>query len=349
MNQQPIHATGAENETAAPGFRFSWKLALGFALMAVFLWLAFRKIDFGKFLDALKEVKLLPVIAASFIQIASHALRGWRWKLMLSSSHPELRRRDAFAATIVGYSVNVIIPRGGEVIRAVFLRRIARTPLPAGLSSVLAERLLDLVALCILFPLTVWIYQHQLERLFPGVREGVFAVGFATIAGLGLVWAFGRYPERMTVHLRGFLQRFWPSRAKKISEMGGNFFLGLGGLFRRETALEIGLLSGAIWLLYILANWILIFALPGSGISSLAFGDAAAITVIVAIAFALPSPGGTGTTHFFVSRMMIGIYGINSAHALAYATLIHLSGVVPVLVVGGALALFLKPAGASRA
>jgi uncharacterized protein (TIRG00374 family) len=349
LDRQSNHATGAENENGALGFRLSWKLALGFALMAVFLWLSFRQIEFGKFLDALKEVKLLPVIAASLTQIASHVVRGWRWKLMLSSSHPELRRRDAFSATMVGYSVNVIIPRGGEVVRAVFLRRIARTPLAAGLSSVLAERLLDLAALCVLFPSTVWIYQNQLERIFPGVQQGMVAGGFAAAAGLGLVWTFGRYPERMTGYLRGFLRRFWPSRAEKISEMGGNFFLGLGGLFKKETALQIGLLSGAIWLLYILTNWILIFALPGSGISSLTFGDAAAITVIVAISFALPSPGGTGTTHFFVSRMMIGIYGINSAHALAYATLIHLSGIVPVLVIGGALAFFLKPAETTRA
>jgi uncharacterized protein (TIRG00374 family) len=349
LDQQPIHATGAENEDTALGFRFSWKLALGLALMAIFLWLSFRNIEFGKFLDALKGVSLFPVIAASVTQIVSHAVRGWRWKLMLSSSHPELRRRDAFAATMVGYSVNVIIPRGGEVVRAVFLRRIARTPLAAGLSSVLAERLLDLVALCILFPLTVWIYQHQLDRLFPGIRQGIFAVGFVAVVGLGLLWAFGRYPERMTGHLQRFLQRFWPSRAKKISEMGGNFFLGLGGLFKKETALEIGLLSGAIWLLYILSTWVLIFALPGSGISSLAFGDAAAITVIVAISFTIPSPGGTGTTHFFISRMMVGIYGIHSAHALAYATLIHLSGTLPVLIIGGALALFLKPAETNRA
>ena len=250
---------------------------------------------------------------------------------------------------MVGYCVNVVIPRGGEVVRAVFLRRIARTPLAAGLSSVLAERLLDLAALCILFPATVWIYQHQLERLFPGVRQGIIAVGFAAVAGLGVTWAFGRYPERMTGRLRKFLRRFWPSRAEKFSEMGGNFFLGLGGLFRKETALGIGFLSCAIWFLYILSTWVLIFALPGSGISSLAFGDAAAITVIVAISFVLPSPGGTGTTHFFVSRMMIGIYGINSAHALAYATLIHLSGTIPVLVMGSALALLLKPAETDRA
>ncbi len=330
--------------TTASGFRFSWKMGLGFFLMAVFLWLSFRQTELGKFLEALKSVNLLPVIVASVVQLASHVMRGWRWKLMLSSSQPTLRRRHAFAATMVGYAVNTIIPRGGEVIRAVFLKRIARTSLAAGLSSVLAERLLDLAALCVLFPLTIWIYQNRLEGLFPGVRQAVFLTGIVAVVGLGLVWAFGRHPERMVGRLQGLLRRFWPSHEKNISEMSGNFFLGLGGLFKKETAMEIGFLSGAIWLVYILANWALIFAVPGSGMSSLTFVDATAITVVVAISFALPSPGGTGTTHFFVSRMLVEIYAIDPAQALAYATLIHLSAVVPSLVLGGGLALFLKPA-----
>ncbi len=323
-------------------------MALGFALMAVFLWLSFRQIAIEKFLEVLKGTSLIPVIVSSVVLIASHVVRGWRWKLMLSSSHPELRRRHAFAATMVGYAVNVIIPRGGEVARAVFLRRIARTPLAAGLSSVLAERLLDLASLCVLFLLMFWAYQHRLEGIFPGALQGAFAAGIVAAAGLALVWAFGRRPERMTGWLQGLLRRFWPAREKNISSAGKNFFLGLGGLFKKENAIGIGFLSGAIWLIYILANWALAFALPASGMSSITFMDAAAITIVVAISFALPSPGGMGTTHFFVSKMLVGIFCTDPAQALAYATLIHLTGFLSSLVLGGPLAFFLKPAEARR-
>lgn len=311
--------------------------------MVIFLWLSFRQTDFDKFLVILKGASLLPLAGASFVQIISHVMRGWRWKLMLSSSQPELRRRHAFAATMVGYAVNTFIPRGGEVMRAIFLKRIAQTSLAAGLSSVLVERLLDLAALCILFPLTFWIYQNRMEGLFPGVRQGIFIAGLISVGGLVLVWVVGRQPERMAKKLQDILKRFWPSREKTFSEIGGNIILGLGGLFNKETALEICLLSGAIWFAYILANWILLFALPASGISSLFFVDAAAITVVVAISFALPSPGGTGTTHFFVSRMLVEIYNIDPAQALAYATLIHLSSIIPGIFLGGGLAFFLKP------
>jgi uncharacterized protein (TIRG00374 family) len=331
-----------KNETVAPSFRFSWKMAAGLALMALFLWLAFRQISFGKFFDVILSVDLLPFLGSSTILTASHVLRGWRWKIMLSSSQPDLRRRHALAATIVGYAVNVIVPRGGEVARAIFLKRIARTSLAAGLSSVLAERLLDLTALCVLFPVTFWVYQQRLEGLFPGVGQGIFVVGVVVVVGLGLLWGLGRYPERMTEKLQAYLRWIWPKQEKRFAEMSENFLLGIGGLFNKENMIGIGVLSGFIWVMYIIGNWVLIFSFPHSPISSLTFVDAAAITVVVAISFVIPAPGGTGTTHFFVSEMLIVLYAIDPTEALAYATLIHLSSILPSLILGLGLAITIK-------
>ena len=44
-------------------FSQAWKTFLGLAVMALFLWLAFRRIPLGDFLKTLKEVRLLPVAA----------------------------------------------------------------------------------------------------------------------------------------------------------------------------------------------------------------------------------------------------------------------------------------------
>jgi hypothetical protein len=103
-------------------------------------------------------------------------------------------------------------------------------------------------------------------------------------------------------------------------------------------------LTAGIWALYFVANWTLTFAFPLSKISSLSLLDAVVITVVVAISFSLPSPGGTGTTHFFVSQLLTTLYGIDPAEALAYATLLHLTGVIPTLLLGSLFAVAIPPA-----
>lgn len=337
-------SANAPNGGAEKTSWFSWQAGLGLAITAFFLWLAFRRIPLGDLIGRLKEVGIAPMLVAISIVLASVVLRGWRWKLMLSPSAPGLRRRDAIAATMVGYAVNVAIPRGGEVARAVFLKRIARTSLAAGISSVLAERLLDVVSLCILFVLTLAFYQHRLDEIFPDVGRAMFFAAFAASAGLAVAWAIGRYPERAAGLVRRILEKVWPSRAERFSVMGENFFTGFRGMFIRENTAGVILLSVGIWVLYIAANWAVAAAFSSGKLSSLSFLDAAAITVVVAISLTIPAPGGIGTTHFFVSKMLTTIYAIDPAEALAYATLLHLSGVIPLLVLGALFSLILRPA-----
>ena len=115
-------------------------------------------------------------------------------------------------------------------------------------------------------------------------------------------------------------------------------------MFIRENAAGLILLTVGIWVLYIGANWVVAAAFSSEKLSSFSFLDAAAITVVVAISFTIPAPGGIGSTHFFVSKMLTTIYAIDPAEALAYATILHLSGVIPLLVLGALFSLILRPA-----
>lgn len=322
----------------------SWKLFAGLALMTLFLWLSFRNAPMEEFIGAMKKISIIPVLGAIACQIASVVIRGWRWKILLLPSHPELRKRHAVFATTIGYAVNVVIPRGGEIARAVFLRRFARTSLAAGLSSVIAERLIDVMTLCLLFASILPLYQQRLEEIFPGVGRAMLAASATALAGLAGVWIFGRNPRRAADWLRKLLGKIWPSRAEVLARAGENFFQGLQGMFLKTSALRMILLTAVIWALYIAANWTLTLAFPLSKISSLSLLDAGVITVVVAISFSLPSPGGTGTTHFFVSLLLSALYGIDPAEALAYATLLHLTGIIPTLLLGGLFAVAIPPA-----
>lgn len=322
--------------------RYGPKTALGLVLTVLFLWLAFRKTPWGEFARTMGGVELLPVAGAVACQILSNVLRAGRWKLFLLGSRPDLRTHDAFAALMVGYGVNVALPRGGEVARAVFLQRVAGVPLGAGLSTVITERLLDLVTLAALFPPLLLIYRGRLERVFPGIGNAMLLTAILSAAALGAAWWLARNPEASVRRMGGLSRRLAPSLAERIGAASGHFLKGLGGIFERQAATGIALLTGAIWFFYAVGFWLLFQAFGFARTASPGLGDALGVTLVMAVAYALPSPGGTGTTHFFASRFLTGMLAVGSAEALAYATLAHALGVLPGILMGGVYALLAR-------
>lgn len=320
--------------------RLGVKLFAGLAFMAVFLWLAFRQIRLKELAGVFEHLRPVPVLVAIAFQAAAFYLRAWRWQLLLRASRPRPRRGRTLAALLVGYAVNDFLPRAGEVVRVVILRRLSGVSVSAGLSSVLNERLMDVVTLALLFPVTLLVYRERFEAVFPGVGKGVLTAAVAAIGGLVVTWMLSRDPERSSALLRRLVRRFLPSREGAISQQGTNFLSGLSGLFHRQSAPALFALSAGIWACYVLSNWTMLAALPYPDLARLDLADGLAITLVVAIAFALPSPGGAGTTHYFASRFLTGLYAVRPAEALAYATLLHAASFIPTVLAGAACFLF---------
>lgn len=339
MSGTELSETGGVRERT----RAAAKLVLGFALMGVFLWLAFRSISPGEFWHALKSARLFPVLQFIGVQFAAFLLRAWRWRALLSDSGGGLPFIRVFAALTVGYAVNTAVPRGGEIVRVFYLRRLTGASVTVGLGSVVVERLLDLVALLLLFPLAMWFYQEELSRLIPGLGQAAWAALGTTALGLALVWGLGRRPEKTLRLLRAVLRRVWPSREARLAQMGENFLQGLGGLFQKRKAAEVYALSAGIWTLHVFGMWLLFFSFPFGG--SLPPGAGAAITVafIVAVAFLIPSPGGAGTVHYLAAQTLAGLFAVPAAEALAYATVLHASAALVPLVLGGVFGALLRP------
>jgi glycosyltransferase 2 family protein len=79
-------------------------------------------------------------------------VRGERWHQVLIRAGLSTPRDDAYRLTVVGYMGNNVLPaRGGDVLRPVLLASIAGARKRVVLGTVVAERLLDAVALALIF------------------------------------------------------------------------------------------------------------------------------------------------------------------------------------------------------
>ncbi|MBI4419137.1 MAG: flippase-like domain-containing protein, partial [Ignavibacteriales bacterium] len=166
--------------------------ALSIALAVVFLAVAFRGIDLGELVGTLGNLRYGWILLIIPVGLLSHYARAQRWKYMLGHVKPDLSVRNLFAAVMIGYMVNNVLPRVGELVRPYVAGRLEGIPKSTALGSVVAERIIDLVAvvalLCfILFlsPGTLSAFVDDAETLRPAFLAGS-AVSLALFVALFL-------------------------------------------------------------------------------------------------------------------------------------------------------------------
>jgi uncharacterized membrane protein YbhN (UPF0104 family) len=84
-------------------------------------------------------------------------LRGERWHRILHLTGMNARRSDSYGLTTVGYMGNNVLPaRAGEMLRVVLLSKRMEAGKRSLLGTVVAERLLDAIALACIFVVVVF-------------------------------------------------------------------------------------------------------------------------------------------------------------------------------------------------
>ena len=120
-------------------------MLVALAVSGVCLWYATRGTDWagvGAVLAGAHVGWSLSVIALS---LCCHVLRAERWRVLLRPV-ADVERWPAIAATFVGFGSNAVLPlRLGEIIRPVFLSRRARIPVSPTISSIVLERICDVL------------------------------------------------------------------------------------------------------------------------------------------------------------------------------------------------------------
>jgi uncharacterized protein (TIRG00374 family) len=112
-------------------------------------------------------------------------IRGERWHRILELAGVRAARADCYALTTVGYMGNNVLPaRAGEVLRVVMLSTRSNASKRTLAGSIVAERLLDVIALAVIFVVTV--YGVLSADVLPTDRPLVMAAVLAAIV-LGLV------------------------------------------------------------------------------------------------------------------------------------------------------------------
>ncbi len=305
--------------------------AVSLALLGGSVWIAVRVTRWDTFWEALQQAEsgwlwvLVPVV------LLSHLLRAWRWRLMLREAIGRVPRAlDAFSAVMIGYAVNALVPRAGEIVRPYVLSRRAQIPLAVTLSSVVAERLLDVLTLALLGAVGAIVFAEHLNRI--GIGNSLMlsvVVALAVVLGAVGVLATAR---RWGRPLLRWLRRWKPSLEASGERLLKELHDGLIILRRPRLYGALAGLTLAMWVCYWLPLYGLcwVFALPLGPL------EAFELLVISAVAITLaPTPSAAGVYHVTVQLALVELFGVGSGEALAYAVVAHGLSTALVLLLGG--------------
>lgn len=162
--------------------------AVGFAISGVFLFLAFRSIDFAALKASFATINAWYIIPFVAVTMAQMWWRAVRWRVLLKPEK-DCSSLSLFGPMMVGFAFNSVFPaRAGEVARPMALSKTEGVPFAAGLSTVVLERLLDAITLLAILAIVPAIlpFDPAVEQVWDGRREVPGSTLAAMFAALGL-------------------------------------------------------------------------------------------------------------------------------------------------------------------
>ncbi len=308
-----------------------WKFLLGVGLSLLFIWLAFRKVDFHQMMQAFTAANywwLIPTVIITFI---AHGLRTLRWRYLLDPIE-RVPLKPLFSALMIGYLFNVFLPAHlGEFIRAYLLAKKRSLSSSVVFGTIVMERIIDVAALFICMALAVLVFP------FPDwVRMG----GYITFAGIAALFAVliltKKYPKPALTLVDRLFNPVAPHLAVKLKNVIESFLRGIVPLARPSDYLVVTVLSVLIWACYGYAFQLVLYSFNFVATYSLPWTTSLVLLVITTFGVLVPSsPGYVGTYHWLCQQSLaLPAFNVPESPALTFAIVMHAINFVPILVVG---------------
>ena len=299
-----------------------------FALGAIIFWLIYKDQDIERIKSVLKnEVNYFWIVVSLFIGLLSHISRTLRWGLMIEPVSHKPRVVNTFLAVMVGYLMNMALPRMGEISRCGVLSRYEKISFSKLFGTVVAERLVDMISLLILLLIVIFSQfgkmigflqkNPEIEAKFHSIiKSPVLIIGLILIIAILILFL---KKLRNTVLF------------KKAEKIFNNF---------KEGFISIRLIKKKGWFFFhSVFIWILYYLMLYANFFAFGFtenlGPIAALTTFVMASFGMVAPvqGGIGAWHFMAIEALT-LYGVANENGVIFAFVAHAAMTLMLIVLG---------------
>jgi len=310
---------------------------LSFFLLGIFIfWLIYKDQDFHRIKSILtNDVHYSWIFVSIFLGLLSHLSRTIRWNLIIEPLDHKPGVLNTFLAVMVGYLMNLALPRMGEISKCGVLSRYEKIPFTKLIGTVVVERLVDVLMLLLLLLLTIFTQFGQLLKFLdnnPEVKEKLDKVIYSPILiGGGIFFLLIVWFSRHKIQKSSFM--------KLVFGYFHQFVEGFRSIGKMKKVGAFIFHSFFIWFMYYAMMVCVFYAFPFTSNLSLLAG----LTVFVLGSFGMVAPvqGGIGAWHFMAIQGL-ALYGISKPDATVFALVAHGSSTL-MLIVFGLLSMLVLP------
>ena len=151
------------------------KVVLPLLIGVYLLWHFYSAMDKNTkevFFRAIKEADYFWIILSLILGFISHVIRAYRWKYTLEPLGHAPKFWHRYHALMIGYIVNLLIPRAGEATRAALLYRTDRISFSSSFGTIIAERVFDLIMLGLVVLVAIFLSYDDLITLKDIIIDG---------------------------------------------------------------------------------------------------------------------------------------------------------------------------------
>lgn len=302
------------------GILFS--LSLGFFL----IWLVikgFTAIELQELQGVLARAEPGWLLLSAGLGVLSHVSRALRWRYTLHPIGVASSFWNRWFAVMVGYLVNLAIPRMGEVSRCAVLARYEEAPFDKALGTLITERAIDLLILLLLIG-TFLIWQHSivlsyLKRLPASqTQQGELLLALSSLL--------------LIASITGgiFLKKSDHRIARKIRALLRGLVEGVRALAKVEHKWAFVVHTLLIWGLYLSMAYVCYFALAET--STVPLAGVLGAFVLGGISM-VATQGGLGAYPIAIQQILL-LYGIGATTGYAFGWLIWIAQTLMILTLG---------------
>jgi glycosyltransferase 2 family protein len=299
----------------------------------VLVYFSVRDINLHDVSLAFRKIKLGYVILFVLIVLLMQWLRSYRWGVILQPLE-KISQVSLFSVTSVGFLAIAAIPaRMGELARPYLIARRSTIKMSSALGTILVERVLD--GFSVLAIAIIVLFRTNLPSFM--IKSGIIFFLLALLMFCFIVFLILRR-EKALKFINKILSKFPGKFAHKIDHLIHNFIDGFQIITNIKLLLYLFFLSALIWLVDVLAIYVLLLAF-GFNLPVIA---SFVVMVILIVGIAIPTaPGYIGNWHL-ACVLALSFFGLAEAEVLSFAVFYHFLSMALVIVLGIAFLPFNK-------
>ncbi|WBX73550.1 lysylphosphatidylglycerol synthase transmembrane domain-containing protein [Tenacibaculum pacificus] len=305
-------------------FKKILKIILPLILGGFLVWYSISKISIDILIEYFKEANYSWIVLGLFFGILSHLSRAYRWKFLLEPMGYKPDFGNSTLAVLVGYLVNLALPRAGEVSRAAVMTNYENIPFEKAFGTIVAERIADVIMMLSIITITLFLQfdfiYNLLTQNFDPIRIGIIL----SVLILGF-YLLTRYVKKASSGI-----------GLKIKTFISGLVEGVTSIFKMKNKWAFIFHTVFIWLMYVLMFWATIPAISGLNVPL-----GGVLIGFIAGGFSIAATnGGIGLYPIAVAGAL-ALFGVSEEPATAFGWIMWTAQTAMIIIFGGLAFLFL--------